>query len=63
MNKDQILGIIRHVLTFAGGFLVVSGKIDESTLIEGVGATLALIGILWSIIDKHNPNNGSETQI
>ena len=60
MNKEQILGIIRHVLTFAGGFLVVSGKIDESTLTEGVGAALALVGILWSIIDKHTPNNGSE---
>lgn len=60
MNKEQILGIIRHALTFAGGFLVVSGKIDESTLTEGVGAALALVGILWSIIDKHTPNNGSE---
>jgi hypothetical protein len=58
MNREQILGIIRHILTFAGGTLVVNGKIDESTLTEGVGATLALIGILWSIIDKYRPNHG-----
>jgi hypothetical protein len=58
MNREQILGIIRHILTFAGGTLVVNVKIDESTLTEGVGATLALIGILWSIIDKYRPNHG-----
>lgn len=60
MNKEQILGIVRHVLTFAGGFLVVRGKIDESTLTEIVGSLVTLAGLVWSVLDKHQKKDGSE---
>jgi hypothetical protein len=60
MNKEQILGIVRHILTFAGGFLVVRGKIDESTLTEVVGSVVTLAGLVWSVLDKNKKKDGSE---
>jgi hypothetical protein len=53
MNKDQILGVVRHTLTFLGGFLVVKGYIEESLLNELIGGTIALAGTIWSIVDKN----------
>ncbi len=53
MNKDQILGVVRHTLTFLGGFLVVKGYLDESLLNELIGGAIALAGTIWSIIDKN----------
>ena len=52
MNRETILGIVRHVLTAAGGIAVTKGYIDESALVAGVGAFIALAGVIWSIIDK-----------
>jgi len=52
MKKEQILGIVRHSLTFVGGFLVMKGFTDETMVNEIVGATMTLIGGIWSIIDK-----------
>lgn len=53
MNKQQIIGIIRHSLTFIGGILVMKGIIDESTLGEVIGGIITLTGTLWSIIEKN----------
>lgn len=52
MKKEQILGIIRHTLTFAGGVLVTKGLIDEGMVTELSGSAMTLIGGIWSIIDK-----------
>ena len=52
MNRETILGIVRHVLTAAGGIAVTKGYIDESALVAGVGALVALAGVVWSVIDK-----------
>lgn len=53
MKKEQVLGIIRHVLTFAGGILVAKGLASEALSQELVGATITLIGGIWSIIEKN----------
>jgi hypothetical protein len=53
MTKEQVLGILRHTLTFAGGILLMKGIIDESTWTEISGSTLTLIGAIWSVIDKN----------
>ena len=53
MTLEKILGIVRHTLTFAGGFLVTSGYITESMLDAGIGAIATLVGIVWSVIDKN----------
>ena len=52
MNKDQVLGIIRHTLTFVGGVLVMKGLVDETMVTEIVGGVVALVGSIWSIVVK-----------
>jgi hypothetical protein len=52
MNKETILGVVRHVLTFAGGILIAKGFIEESVAQEVIGATMTLVGSIWSIIAK-----------
>jgi hypothetical protein len=52
MNQDQILGIVRHVLTFGGGYLVAKGIVDEATMLNVVGAAVTIIGAVWSIAQK-----------
>lgn len=52
MNKEQIQGIVRHVLTFVGGILVIQGVVEEAVLNEVIGAAVALAGTLWSIFSK-----------
>ena len=48
MNQTQILGLIRHILTFGGGVLVAKGILDEGVATELVGALITLIGGVWS---------------
>ena len=52
MNKTQVLGILRHSLTFLGGLLVMSGIVDETTATEIIGGVITLVGTIWSIVDK-----------
>ncbi len=52
MNKEQILGIVRHVLTFVGGFLITKGIVDETFVTEIVGALSTIIGAVWSFFAK-----------
>jgi hypothetical protein len=52
MTKEQILGIIRHALTFAGGILITKGIIDEAAFTELSGAALTLVGVIWSVVAK-----------
>lgn len=53
MNKEKLFGIIRHVLTFAGGVLVAKGLATESLSEELIGAAMTLFGGIWSIIEKN----------
>lgn len=48
-KKAQILGVIRHVLTFAGGYFVAQGWLDGATAELLVGAFVTIIGAVWSI--------------
>jgi hypothetical protein len=54
MNKQQILGILRHVLTFAGGVVVAKGWVDETLITELIGGVITLAGTVWSVIEKYN---------
>lgn len=55
MNKDMVLGIIRHVITGLGSIAVAKGVIDDSMLTTGVAAVVTLVGLVWSAIDKKKP--------
>lgn len=54
MKREQVLGVIRHVLTFLGGIGVMKGFATESMVEEIVGAILTLIGGAWSIAIKQD---------
>jgi hypothetical protein len=53
MKKEQVLGIVRHILTFAGGVLVAKGIATEALSQELIGAVITLIGGIWSIVAKN----------
>lgn len=53
MNKEQVIGIVRHSLTFIGGLLIMKGIIDESTSNEVIGGIITLVGTIWSIVEKN----------
>jgi hypothetical protein len=50
--KEQILGLVRHILTFAGGLAVAKGLVDENSMLELIGAVVGLIGSVWSVASK-----------
>jgi hypothetical protein len=50
MNKNKIMGVVRHVLTFGGGFLVARGFMDGETLGQVVTAVVTIVGFAWSIL-------------
>jgi hypothetical protein len=52
LTKEQVLGIIRHALTFVGGILVMRGIVDETIVTEIVGGVMTLTGAIWSIVSK-----------
>ncbi len=52
-SKEQLLGIVRHSLTFIGGILITKGLIDESLLNELIGGVITLTGAIWSIVSKN----------
>jgi hypothetical protein len=52
MNKEQVLGAIRHSLTFVGGVLVTKGLIEEGLVLEIVGGVTSIVGIVWSFVEK-----------
>lgn len=53
LTKEQVLGIVRHTLTFVGGILVMKGLIDETTVTEIIGGVVTLTGTIWSVIAKN----------
>jgi len=52
MNKEQKLGVIRHVLTFVGGILLAKGLVDESLMTDIIASIMVLVGGFWSILAK-----------
>ena len=52
LTKAQLLGIVRHSITFIGGILVMKGLIDNSMVEEIIGGATTLVGAIWSIVGK-----------
>ncbi len=50
--KTSVGGIVRHLVTTAGGALATSGVIAADDVTVLVGAVMALFGIAWSILQK-----------
>lgn len=52
MNWEQISGVLRHVLTFGGGFIVAKGWLSEGVMLDIVGAIITIGGVIWSMFNK-----------
>jgi hypothetical protein len=52
MNKEKVLGLLRHTLTFVGGILIAKGLVDETLVAELVGGLITIIGGVWSVLVK-----------
>jgi hypothetical protein len=50
--NEQIKGLIRHVLTFAGGLAIAKGWVNDSNVSEIIGAVMTIIGTVWSYTSK-----------
>lgn len=61
MNKEMILGIVRHGLTFGGGFITSAHYATNDDVTTAVGALMTLIGFVWSIIQKVRANQNLRT--
>jgi len=56
MNWEQISSILRHVLTFGGGFIVAKGWVSAETMTGIVGAIITIGGAIWAVVNK-TPSN------
>jgi hypothetical protein len=52
MNKEEILGLVRHTLTFVGGILVAKGFLEAGLMQEVIGAVMTLTGVVLSVLNK-----------
>ncbi len=52
MNREMILGMVRHIMTAAGAILVAKGIGDAETMQQVGGGILAVIGLVLSALDK-----------
>lgn len=52
VSEKQLLGIIRHILTFGGGVLMAKGVMSEGMVTDVVGAIMTLTGAIWSVASK-----------
>ena len=50
--KEAIFGVIRHILTTAGGVAVSSGVLSDSEAQTLSGAAVIIIGFIWSFVSK-----------
>jgi|TARA_R110000824_G_scaffold274481_3_gene463181 hypothetical protein len=50
--NDKTQGLIRHILTFGGGYAASQGWIDEELMLQLVGAGITIIGFIWSFKSK-----------
>jgi len=57
---ERVLGLIRHILTGVGGYLVSGGLIDEMSSLEFVGGAMAVIGVVWSWLAKTPASDPSD---
>ena len=56
LNKEQILSIVRQVLTATGAILITTGLINDGVYYELIGTIMTLISGIWSVIDKTDAN-------
>lgn len=56
INKEQVLGLVRQLLTFVSVFLITKGIIPQTLANEVITGLIVLSMIVWSWADKTNRN-------
>lgn len=54
LTGPVVLGILRHILTAAGGALAANGMLEAAQVETAVGAALTIAGIAWSAWEKRS---------
>lgn len=52
MSWEQISSVLRHILTFGGGFIVAKGWISAEALPGIVGAIITIGGVVWGAFNR-----------
>lgn len=52
MNTEMIMSLVRHLLTFGGGFVVAKGWVDAASWETIAAALVSLFGVGWGIWQK-----------
>ncbi len=56
MKIEFVTSLIRHILTFGGGYLTTNGLATADDVTSIIGGVTALVGLIWSWVAK-SPNN------
>jgi hypothetical protein len=56
MNKEQVIGLVRQILTFVSVFLITKGIIPQTLANEIITGVIILAMVVWSWVDKSNRN-------
>lgn len=51
--KHTILSVIRHGLTFGGGYLAAKGYVSSDTATAIVPAIVTAVGVVWGAVDEY----------
>lgn len=51
-RKEEVMGLVRHILSAGGSLLLANGVVEESLMAEISGAVIALVALGWSVFDK-----------
>ena len=52
VRKEQIMGLVRHALTFIGGVLVAKGLASDGQVMDIVGMGITTFASVWSVLAK-----------
>ena len=50
--KEQVMGLVRHSLTFIGGVLIAKGLANDGQVVEMIGSVVTFVGTIWSVLNK-----------
>lgn len=58
--KNTVLSLLRHALTFGGGYLAAKGLLSEDTLSALVPALITAVGAVWGAVDEYRAERAAK---
>jgi hypothetical protein len=62
MNWEQISSVLRHILTFGGGFIIAKGWISAEAMPGIIGAIITVGGVIWGMFNKTDSSIAASAQ-